>query len=92
MLNLVSEVNTEEPLSKLRKLEIQEKFLEWTDVMHSDLTWRRLIFGVSDGELRFSLQVITNTTPTQDNLRRWGTLRLTAHAPFVDIIARFDMC
>ena len=39
---------------------------------HSDLTWRRLIFGTSDGELRFSLQAITNTTPTPDNLRRWG--------------------
>ena len=72
MLNLVSEVDTEEQLSKLRKLEIQGKFLEWTDVMHSDLTWRRLIFGMSDGELRFSLQAITNTTPTPDNLRRWG--------------------
>ena len=72
MLNLVSEVDTEEQLSKLRKLEIQGKFLEWTDVMHSDLTCRRLIFGMSDGELRFSLQAITNTTPTPDNLRRWG--------------------
>ena len=72
MLNLVSEVDTEEQLSKLRKLEIQGKFLEWTDVMHSDLTWRRLIFGMSDGELRFSLQAITNTTPTPDNLCRHG--------------------
>ena len=27
---------------------------------------------MSDGELRFSLQAITNTTPTPDNLRRWG--------------------
>ena len=72
MLNLVSEVDTEEQLSKLSKLEIQGKFLEWTDVMHSDLTWRRLIFGMSDGELRFSLQAVTNTTPTPDNLRRCG--------------------
>ena len=72
MINLVSEVDTEEQLSKLRKLEIQGKFLEWTDVMDSDLTWRRLIFGMTDGELRFSVQAITNTTPTPDNLRRWG--------------------
>ena len=49
------------------------KFLEWTsDVMHSNLTWRWLIFGMSDGELRVSLQAITNTTPSPDNLRRWG--------------------
>ena len=72
MLNLISEVDTEEQFSKLRKLEIQGKCLEWTGVMHSDLTWRRLIFGMSDGELRFSLQAITNTTPTPDILRRWG--------------------
>ena len=57
MLNLVLEIDTEEQLSKLRKLEIQGKFLEWTDVMHSDLTCRRLIFGMSDGELHFSLQL-----------------------------------
>ena len=27
---------------------------------------------MSDGELRFSLQAITNTAPPPDNLRRWG--------------------
>ena len=41
-------------------------------MIYSDLTWRRLIFGMSDGKLHFSLQAITNTTPTPDNLRRWG--------------------
>ena len=76
ILNLVSEVDTEEQLSKLRKLEIQGKFLEWTDVMHSDLTWRWIIFGMSDGELCFSVQAITNTMLTPDNLRRWGSCEI----------------
>ena len=44
--------------------------------MHSDLTWHRLAFGMSDGELRFSLQAITNTTPTPDNLRSWGNFEI----------------
>ena len=93
MLNPVSEVDTEEQLSKLRKPEIQGKVLGWTDVMHSDLTWRRLIFGMSDGELRFSLQPITNTTPTPDNLRRWENSEIdSAHAPFADKLALLDMC
>ena len=44
----------------------------YAPVMHSDLTWRLLILGMSDRELRFSLQAITNMTPTPDNLQRWG--------------------
>ena len=41
-------------------------------VTHSDLSWRRLIHGLDDGELRFNLRAISNTLPTPDNLRRWG--------------------
>ena len=40
--------------------------------MHSDLSWRRLIHGLDDGELQFNLRAISNTLPTPDNLRRWG--------------------
>ena len=72
--------------TKLRRLEVQNRWLEWTDVMNADLTWRRLIFGMSDNELKFTLQAITNTAPTPDISITYvdGTVhRLTAVAPSV---------
>ena len=42
--------------------------------MNLDLSWRRLLHGLDDSELSFSLRVITNTLPTPNNLRRWGEL------------------
>ena len=56
----------------LTDLSVQGRWLEWTDAMHSDLSWRRLIHGLDDGELQFNLRAISNTLPTPDNLRRWG--------------------
>lgn len=40
--------------------------------MNTDLSWRRLLQDLGDADLRFTLQTITNTAPTPDNLRRWG--------------------
>ena len=68
----IAEIDTESKLARLRQLAIQGRWLEWTDAMHSDLSWRRLIHGLDDGELRFNLRAISNTLPTPDNLRRWG--------------------
>lgn len=72
ILNIIADIDTQAQLTKLRQLSIQGRWLEWTDTMNSDLSWRRLIHAVDDGELRFTMQVITNTAPTPDNLRRWG--------------------
>ena len=76
VLKLAYDIDVEEQLAKLRRLEVQNRWLEWTDVMNADLTWRRLIFGMSDNELKFILQAITNTTPTADNLRRWNCAQI----------------
>ena len=72
ILTLLTHVDTEEQLSKLQLLIVQGRWLEWTDVMNSDLPWRRLIHGIDDGELSFTLRAITYTLPTPDNLRRGG--------------------
>ena len=76
VLNWAYDIDVEEQLAKLRRLEVQNRWLEWTDVMNADLTWRRLIFGMSDNELKFTLQAITNTAPTPDNLRRWNCTQI----------------
>ena len=72
ILNIIAEIDTESQLARLRQLAVQGRWLEWTDAMHSDLSWRRLIHGLDDGELQFNLRAISNTLPTPDNLRRWG--------------------
>ena len=81
ILNIISEIDTESQLAKLKQLAVQGRWLEWTDAMHSDLSWRRLIHGLDDGELRFNLRVITNTLPTPDNLRRWGQTEVDPACP-----------
>ena len=72
MTHIIQQIDTEATLPQLRQLSIQGRWLEWTDVVNLDLSWRRLIHGIDDGELHFTLRAITNTVPTLDNLRRWG--------------------
>ena len=81
ILNLIASIDTEEQLSKLQQLSVQGRWLEWTDVMNSDLSWRRLLHGLDDSELSFSLRVVTNTLPTPDNLRRWGQSTTDSSCP-----------
>ena len=40
--------------------------------MHLDLSWKKLVYNWSECELRFALQGMTDTAPTNTNLRRWG--------------------
>ena len=41
--------------------------------MKQDLTWNKLIYGISDNLIKFIMKSTTNTLPTKDDLRRWGT-------------------
>ena len=81
ILNIIAEIDTESQLAALRQLAVQGRWLEWTDAMHSDLSWRRLIHGLDDGELRFNLRALTNTFSTPDNLRRWGQSEVDPACP-----------
>ena len=67
MTNIIQQIDTEATTQQLRQLSIQGRWLEWTEVMNLDLSWR-LIHGIDDGELHFTLCAITNTLPTPDNL------------------------
>ena len=65
-------IDVEEQLSRLKTLQLQGRWLEWSGLMNLDLSWQQLIHNWSDAELRFALQATTNTAPTPLNLRRWG--------------------
>ena len=55
ILNIIASVDAEEQLAKLQQLCVQGRWLEWTDVMNSDLSWPLLLHGLDDSELTFSL-------------------------------------
>ena len=47
----------------------------WTNrdnIMNQDLSWKRLVYGMSDNLLKFLLRSKTNTMATKDYLRRLG--------------------
>ena len=54
ILTLPADVDTGEQLSNLRLLSVQGRWLEWTDVMNSDLSCRRFILCIDVGELGFT--------------------------------------
>ena len=58
-------------LDHLKALQVQGRWLEWSQQMRMDLNWNSLIYNWSDAELRFALQAVTDTAPTPTNLRRW---------------------
>ena len=68
----IRDIDVAEQLEKLRTLQIQGRWLEWSEQMHLDLSWNRLNYNWSDAELRFALQATTDTAPTPTNLHRWG--------------------
>ena len=57
-------------------LQMQGCWNQWDNIMNTDFSWNKLIYGTSDGVLRFLLNSTTNTLPTPDNLRRWGVSRV----------------
>ena len=74
--NIIQQVDTEATLQQLRQLSIRGRWLEWTESMNLDLSLRRLFHGIDNGELHFTFRAITNTVPTQDNLRRWDNMTI----------------
>ena len=81
ILNIIASIDAEVQLAKLQQLSVQGRWLKWTGVMNSDLSWRSLLHGMDDSELSFSLRLITNTLLTLDNLRRWGQLTTDTSCP-----------
>ena len=64
----------EEQIRLLSELEMQADHLHWERVMAQDLTWNKLIYRMTDREVKFLLQALTNTAPTPSQLRRYGYL------------------
>jgi len=50
---------------------MQGELMRWDSVMAQDMSWGRLIYGLSPALLKFALNSRVNMLPTNDNLARW---------------------
>ena len=64
--------------SHLQNLNVQNKFLEISQLEKDNRVWNRIQQGLPAGQLYFLLQAGSDTLPTPPNLRRWK-LRTEAH-------------
>lgn len=78
----IREIDVAQQLERLRSLQVQGRWLEWTQHMHQDFSWQCLIHNWSDAELRFALQAVTDTAPSANNLHRWGHQELDPSCSF----------
>jgi hypothetical protein len=63
-------------LSHLQTLQMQGKWAEWDARSNRDLTWQKLLYGMTDSMLKWCLNAPNNSLPTWDNLRRWSQSKL----------------
>ena len=68
----IHDIDVAEQLEHLQKLQLQGRWIDWSNHMHQDLSWQQLIHNWSGAELRFALQATADVAPTAANLRRWG--------------------
>jgi len=74
-----SELDNQSRLSHSKTLQMQGKWAEWDARCSHDLTWQKLVHGMTDGMLKWHLNAPNNSLPSWDNLRRWSQSRLSAN-------------
>ena len=79
LLKVYDDINVEAQVKKLKELQMQGRWLEWTDVMVQDLSLSSLLHGGNGRDLKFLLASTMNVLPTPDNLRRWGNTVVDQH-------------
>ncbi|XP_065191376.1 uncharacterized protein LOC135822521 isoform X1 [Sycon ciliatum] len=72
LLQTFEEINAQEQILRLKTLQVQGKWLEWTSVMWQDLSWKSLLYGGTGKDLKFLLASTLDVLPSPTNLRRWG--------------------
>ena len=63
---------TDELLNSLNKLQVQGQWKEWSKCMINDFTWNKVLREGNPAYISFQLKAVTNTLPSQDNLKRWN--------------------
>ena len=66
--------------TKLKSLQVQNKFSDIIELEESTRIWRRIIDGMPAGQLSFILRCGSDTLPSPMNLHRWK-IQLHSHCP-----------
>ena len=72
----IHEIDSAQQLHHLSHLQMQGCWSRWDGLMNVDFTWNKLIYGTSNGILKFLINSSTNTLPTPDNLKCWGVSKV----------------
>ena len=66
---LIRDIDSKEQICKLRSLQLRGDWIRWDDAsMKNDLSWKKLIYGVSDRMFSILVGPTTSTLPARDNL------------------------
>ncbi len=66
--------NVENLLISLCRLTVQQDWTQWEGVMAQDMSWNRMIYRMSNGDLKFYLQGTLQIAPTPSHLKVIGVL------------------
>ena len=69
------EQTVKEQLVSLMRLTAQQDWTKWEGVMAQDLTWNRLLYRMSNADLKFYLQGTLQIAPSPKYLKRLGYLQ-----------------
>ena len=53
LLKVYNDIHVEAQMKKLKELQMQGRWLEWTDAMFQDLSWLLLLYGGTSRDLKF---------------------------------------
>ena len=71
-------------------------YLAWDRIMNHDLSWKDMVFDISEQVLSFRLNAIAMTLPSWSNLNRWGIKRggrcPLCHKPHVTAAHVLNIC
>ena len=79
LLKVYNDINVEASVKKLKELQMQGRWLKWTDAMFQELSWSLLLYGGTSRDLKFLLASSMNILPAPDNLCRWGNTVVDQH-------------
>ena len=79
-------------LGHLKSLQVQGRWLEWSQQMRMDRNWNSLIYNWSDAELRFALQAVTDTARPRQIFAVRAVERWILRASSVADHAHCDTC
>lgn len=80
----LKERNADSLLVDLHRLTIQQDWTQWKGIMDQDLSWQKLIYRMSESDVKFYIQGTLQIAPTPAYLNRLGYIKGQVKCPLCD--------